>query len=257
MVPPALLLPVPRRRPRWLRHVGGGGLGGCWSVYLPVGARLMSAPLVWTCFWWQSPQSRQRLSMSVGPSCSQWMMWCGWQTLLDVPQPTQPRSRAARAMRWASLAWRCSRPNQSGCSLASKRAGRIFASSASLSSSLAATGVPSDEAGVSELPGDGVVVGDHQQVRALRLAGTVAGDQQLQRVGETLRGGGAVLRVLGYPEFLSAIAASAVSMRFPAMGSNLPNSSYMPSDFLERLTRRCARWRFRRSSRSSPERSLT
>ena len=59
-----------------------------------------------------------------------------------------------------------------------------------------------DEAGVAQLPGGGVVVGDHQQGGALRLARAFAGDQHLERVGEPLRGRGTALGVLGVPELL-------------------------------------------------------
>ena len=40
---------------------------------------------------------------------------------------------------------------------------------------------------------------------------------------------------------LPAMAASAVSMRAPATGSNLPNRLYMPSDCCVMLALRCAR----------------
>ena len=47
-------------------------------------------------------------------------------------------------------------------------------------------------------------------------------------------------------------------MRAPATGSKVPNSLYMPSDSFLMFASRRARWRRRRSSRSSPaERSLT
>ena len=162
----------------------------------------MRAPRLWTCLWWQSPQSRQRLSRSVVPPFSQKMMWWGWQKLLGALQATQRRSRAVRAMRWAVLASRYSRPSQRGWPAVSKRAGRILASTASLTSSSVLRGVPSASWGAGELAGGCVVVGDDEQCGVLGVARAGAGDEGFERIRVALGGCGPVLWVLVVPELL-------------------------------------------------------
>ncbi len=123
--------------------------------------------------WWQWLQSRQRLSRSVLPPCSQWTMWWAWHQLAEAPQPTQPLSRAASTARWRLLAWRFPRPSQSGSRLRLKMAGRMLASQASLRSSSEVSGVPS-----ARRPRRGLLYGFGDHLGLLRSDRTIT-----QRVG--------------------------------------------------------------------------
>lgn len=63
-----------------------------------------------------------RLSGSVSPPAAQSSTWCVWQASAGIPHPgmMQPRSRVARARRWAGVALRAERPTASGIRVPSR-----------------------------------------------------------------------------------------------------------------------------------------
>ena len=78
----------------------------------------------------------------------------------------------------------------------------MLASRARRRSSLGARGGAVDEAGVGELLGDRVVVGDDHEGGALGLAGALAGDERFERVRVPLGGRRAMFGVVGVPELV-------------------------------------------------------
>ena len=142
------------------------------------------------------------LSMSVWPPCSQCTMWWAW-----APVRRGPTADAAFVSRGEhGPLVRC------GVALAPAQPQRLTLLVEDGREDVGVTRQPEEflgsqrgavtEVGVRELPGEGVIVGDEEQVDALRstLALALPGDEHLQRVRQALLGGGAPLGILAVPQ---------------------------------------------------------
>jgi hypothetical protein len=94
---------------------GLGGAGMSSGAGMSPGPRVSCQPPSWTARWW-ARHTRARLVRSVGPPWSQCRRWWASHQVRGRWQwgKTQPRSRTARALRWAGWMTRVVRPTSSG-----------------------------------------------------------------------------------------------------------------------------------------------
>ena len=201
--PPRCVVPS---KDRFIAAVGGGdggsagllvGVDPWWGDEFgsAVGCRSGSAIAVECACWWWYRHNRTPLASEVGPPSSQLVMWWAWVMPAGRSQPGQaqpPSRRTSASRRWGGKS-RWLRPTSRMVEAPLRTAGRILASHR-IRRAIPTLMGPPWSGWRRELPGDGVEVDGHRDVRDVSADGgsgscVEIGAEHLDvRLGEPVRG---------------------------------------------------------------------